>query len=402
MSPAQTSPTTQRLLQAIDGDWITQQAWDLLQIPSVTMDEAPACTFFEEQLRGLGLPVDVRPVSGDGRNNLYARIAGTGGGPTLMLNGHLDTIPLGDAWPPQQKADQLFGRGATDMKGGMAAMLGAARAILDSGVRLQGDLILSAVVGHEETIARKDGPLALIQDIQSGRVAAERILIVEGRDALWVMSMGSMVFTMHLDSDRGGMHTQYVPFSDNPLRHMGDLICAIHAEQRRLDAAARHPLAGAERLDLGAVHGGDYFNRTPTRCTLTGTRRWGPGRNAEQVLAELEHLAHPFAMAGDLSLQVEMEHEREPFETPVDDAAVQAVAAAHTHVYGVSPDVVGLRIVGDANLYVHGCGVPTFYYGPSNETAHADEEWVEVQRLHDAATVYALAAAEYCGLADEA
>ena len=60
-----------------------------------------------------------------------------------------------------------------------------------------------------------------------------------------------------------------------------------------------------------------------------------------------------------------------------------------------------MRIVGDANLYVHGTGVPTFYYGPSNETAHADVEWVEVDRLEWAAQVYALSAADYCGLAGE-
>ena len=392
---------TQRLVAAIDTDWIEEQAWRMLEIPSVTMDEAEVCALFEGQMRDLGLDVDVRPVDDEGRNNLYARIAGQGTGPTLHLNGHLDTIPLGDAWPPERRADRLYGRGATDMKGGMASMLGAAKAIIDSGTRLRGDLVLSAVGGHEETIARKDGPLALIADINSGRIAADRILIVEGRDALWVMSMGSMVFTIHLDSDRGGMHTQYVPFSQNPLRHVGDLLAAIQSHQEHLDATTDHPLAGAERIDVGSVHGGDYFNRTPTRCTLMGTRRWCPGRNAQQVLEEIEALAKPFALAGNLHLTVEMEHEREPFETPREDAAVCAVSHAHEMVTGDQADLVGLRIVGDANLYVHGCSVPTFYYGPSNETAHADTEWVDIKRLHDAAAVYALTAADYCGLAAE-
>ncbi|MBT3341852.1 MAG: M20/M25/M40 family metallo-hydrolase [Gemmatimonadetes bacterium] len=392
------SDTERQLVACIDTDWIADRAWDLLQIPSVTMEEGEVCALFERQLHDLGLKVDVRTVGADGRNNLYARIAGTGDGPTLMLNGHLDTIPLGDAWPPRRTPDQLYGRGATDMKGGMASMLGAAKAILDSGIQLRGDLVLSAVVGHEETIARKDGPLALIDDIKDRRVPADRILIVEGRDALWVMSMGSMVFTITLDSDRGGMHTQYVPFADNPLRHLGELIGAVHAHQQELDATTQHALAGAERIDLGAVHGGDYFNRTPTQCTLTGTRRWCPGRDAAQILEELRSLARPFAEAGQLDLRVEMEHEREPFETPAEDAAVQAVAAAHSLISGDAPDVVGMRIVGDANLYVHGCAVPTFYYGPSNETAHADEEWVDIKRMADAACVYALAAADYCGL----
>ena len=79
-------------------------------------------------------------------------------------------------------------------------------------------------------------------------------------------------------------------------------------------------------------------------------------------------------------------------------STVRAVGRAHERVTGEEVELVGLRIVGDANLYVHGAGVPTFYYGPSNETAHADLEWVEVERLARAARVYALAAVDYCGV----
>ena len=93
-----------------------------------------------------------------------------------------------------------------------------------------------------------------------------------------------------------------------------------------------------------------------------------------------------------------MELEREPFETPQDDPLVQAVAQAHVQVTGTSAEYIGMRIVGDANLYVHGTGVPTIYYGPSNETAHADVETVSVERMKKAAQVYALTALEYCGL----
>ena len=387
----------EKIPQAVDGEWVAEQAEKLVEIPSVTLEEREVCRCYEGQLRDLGLEVEVREVA-PRRSNLYARLEGSGEGPTLMLNGHLDTIPVGDCPPCRREDGRIYGRGATDMKGGMAAMLGAARAVLESGTRLKGDLLLTAVVGHEEPEARKDGPLALIEDLNSGRLACDRILIAEGRDALWVMSTGSMVFAISLESDQGGKHTQYVPFGENPIRHLGDLIQRIHQCQLELDAGRTHPLAGPERIDLGMVQAGDYFNRTPLRCTLTGTRRWAPGRTAEEVLAELEDLAAPFARAGGLGLKVEMEHQREPFETPTDDPAVQAAARAHQLVTGKEAEYVGMRIVGDANLYVHGTGIPTFYYGPSNETAHADVEWVEVDRLAEAARVYALTAALYCGV----
>jgi len=387
------------VLDGIDGDWIADLTEEMVRIPSVTMDEREVCVFYEQQLRNLGLDVDVREVT-PGRPNLYACIRGSGAGPTLMLNGHLDTIPNQTDQPCFREGDLLYGRGTTDMKGGMAAILGAARALQGAGVTLAGDLWLTAVVGHEEPEAEKDGPRALIADINEGRIAADRIVIVEGPDALWVMSMGSMVFTITLTPQNGGRHTQYVPFVDNPIRFSGDLVAAILARQAELDAGEVHPLAGAERIDLGILHAGDYFNRTPVSCRFTGTRRWCPGKNADGILQDLRDLVAPIAQAGGMQADVSMEHEREPFETPLDDPIVNAVRDAHRGLFDSDPEEVGKRIVGDANLYVHGSGVPTIYYGPSNETAHADIETVSVTRVVDSARVYALAAMQYCGVAE--
>ena len=120
----------------------------------------------------------------------------------------------------RREEGRIYGRGSTDMKGGMAAMLGAAKALVDSGMQTRGDVWLTAVVGHEETEAQKDGPRALVSDLRDGVLNCDRILIVEGRDALWVMSMGSMVFTIRLTSPAGG--TSYAVCSlwgkSHPLR----------------------------------------------------------------------------------------------------------------------------------------------------------------------------------------
>lgn len=386
-----------RALDLIDPAWIADRALAMVSIPSVTLDEAEVCAWYEARLRELGVEVRRREVT-PGRANLYARIPGTGGGPALALNGHVDTIPIGNAWPPRLEGDSLHGRGATDMKGAMVAILAVARALLASGLRLRGDLWLTAVVGHEEPAAAKDGPRAMIDDLRAGRLACDRILIVEGDEELWTMSMGSAVFTITLESRLGGTHTNFVPFGRNPIRFMGDLIERIRRRQEELDAGQRHPLAGPERIDLGIARAGDYQNRTPLSCELQGSRRWMPGKTARDVVAELEALAAPIAQAGDLGLRVEIEHEREPFETPADDPAVLAVAEAARRVNGVQPTVVGRRIVGDANLYVHGAGIPSFYYGPGYATAHSEDEWVSIDRLGRAARVYLLAAALYCGV----
>ncbi|MGE0716477.1 MAG: M20 family metallopeptidase [Alphaproteobacteria bacterium] len=388
----------QRLFGAIDGEWIARETETMARIPSVTMDEQAVCAHFQGHLEALGLAVDVREVT-PGRNNLYARIPGAGGGPSLALNGHLDTIPIGSAWPCRREGGRLHGRGVEDMKGAMVAMLAAARALKETGTRLKGDLWLTAVVGHEEAEARKDGPRALVDDVKSGRLPCDRILIVEGGQELWVMSMGSAVFSITMDSDKGGSHTNNVAFGDNPIRYMGELIGALHDLQVRLDAGARHPLAGPERIDVGIAQAGDYHNRTPPRVYLEGTRRWMPGRTGADVMAELEAIARPIAEKGGLSLAVTYAMEREPFEVAGDDPAVVAAREAARAVTGKEPGMIGRRIVGDANIYVHGSGVPAFYFGPQYLTAHSDDEWVDIADLETAARVYAATAVRYCGLA---
>ena len=393
------------LKDAVDGEWIARQAQTLVEIPSVTLQEAEVCQYYAAQLRELGFDIDQRRVT-DGRYNIYARLpsytSGAGNGPSLMLNGHLDTIPIGDCVPCRREGDRLYGRGATDMKG--AALMAARQARRAAGAQNsrrhpgRRPLALRHRRPRRTGTAEKDGPLALIKDHKNGRIGGDRILIGEGWNELWVMSMGSMVFTIQLTSPRGGTHTTYVPFGENPIRYLGDLIQRITAYQDQLDAGAAHPLAGPERIDLGMVQAGDYFNRTPLHCSLTGTLRWGPRANAEEILAELRELTAPIAEAGQLELDVTMIHDREPFETPSDDSAVQAVAQAHHFVHGDQAAVTGKRIVGDANLFVNLGGVPSFYYGPSNETAHSDGEWVSLTRLTQAAQVFALSAAAYCGL----
>ena len=383
------------IIKYIDSEWISSVAQELVSVPSVTMEEESICRCFESKLRELGLEVDVREVT-PGRNNLYAKISGEGQGRSLILIGHLDTIPVGSHKDPYVEWDRLYGRGATDMKGGMASMLGAAKAIIESQVKIRGDVWLTAVVGHEEVEAGKDGPKAFIDDINEGRIKGDRILIVEGRDALWVMSMGSLVFTIRLQSLKGGIHTQYVSFEENPINFVGKIISSLRDLQRYFEQHKIHPLAGSERIDIGMIQAGDYFNRTPVECEITGTRRWTAGQSAQEILDELTALVSNACNGSDIDIKVKMEHQREPFEIATDDAAVEAVAAAHNLVTKKDAEYVGMRIVGDANLYVHGCEIPTFYYGPSNETAHSDIEWVSLDRLKSAASVYALSAVQYC------
>ena len=213
------------------------------------------------------------------------------------------------------------------------------------------------------------------------------------------MSMGSANFAIHLHSDSGGTHTDNTPFERNPICFLGKLIGRVDAKQRELDEGLSHPLAGHERIDLGIVQAGDLYNRTPARCTMVGTRRWAPGKTVADIRRELAELVEPIAAAGNLKAEIVIEQEREPFETPAEHPAVMATRRAAECVMDCSPCVIGRRVVGDANIYVNGAGIPAYYFGPMNDSLHSDHEWVSIKQITECAKIYLGTALGFCGVA---
>jgi acetylornithine deacetylase/succinyl-diaminopimelate desuccinylase-like protein len=385
-----------RALAQIDREALAQDCLDFLAVRSETGQEGPGAAYLAALLRRSGWHVSLDEVA-PGRPNVAAHLPGRGGGRSLLFNGHVDTIPIGESWPPRREGDWLYGRGAEDMKGGLVAMVHAVRALERAGVRLQGDLWLTGVVGHETPVGKKEGPLRLIERIRAGDLRPDAILIVEGPCAIWRASLGSAIFTLTLDADRPPVHTLKVPYRDNPARALRHVIDALDALDARLAQRPPHALAGPDQINVGIVAAGDYPNRLPVRLRVTGTRRWGPGQTAESVREELAEVAEGIALATSLRCTVELDGAREPFEVPAADALVGALRRAAHHVAGRPPAEIGLPLVGDASLYVDALGITAIYYGPAYDTAHSDAERVSVDQLLRVAQVYALAALNYCG-----
>jgi acetylornithine deacetylase/succinyl-diaminopimelate desuccinylase-like protein len=391
----------QDILRHLDAEAIAADLLEFLRVRSETGAEGPGSLFLADLLRRLGFEAELDPFLPD-RPNVYARIRGTDpGAPALLFNGHTDTIPVGVSDPPAREGEWVVGRGAEDMKGGLVAMAHAAAALRRAGVRLRGDLWLTGVVGHETPVGKKEGPRRLIRLLRDGTIRADAIVIVEGPCAVWAASLGSTVFTITLRSPKGPIHTLHVPYRENPAFWLGTLLQRLGELDARFEAGAVHPLCGRERINVGTVHGGDYMNRLPTPITVSGQRRWLPGQTAAGVLAELEALCAELAEASALELEVALDGQREPFETPREHRVVRALDGAVRTVRGEPVEVIGMALVGDANLYANDGGVPTVYYGPAYQTAHSDHERVAVPQLLHCAQVYALAALEFCGAAPQ-
>jgi acetylornithine deacetylase/succinyl-diaminopimelate desuccinylase-like protein len=390
-----------RVLDEIDAGRIARDALAFVSVPSETGREGPGSLFLAELLRREGFEPTLDEVEPD-RPNVYARLGGRGApqaGPALLLNGHTDTIPIGASDPPGREGEWIVGRGAEDMKGGLTAMVHAAGALRRAGAPLAGDVWLTGVVGHETPVGKKEGPRRLIRRLREGAIRADAILIVEGPCAVWSASLGSAVFEITIESERGPIHTLHVPYAENPALWLGKLLTRLGEHDAALAARPHHPLCGRERLNVGTVHGGDYMNRLPTPIRVSGQRRWAPGTSATEVLAELQALCDSLDAPPGIRFTVRLEGEREPFETPREHPLVRALESAAVQAGGPAAQVIGMPLVGDANLYANEARVPTVYYGPEYRTAHSDRERVLVSRLAHCARVYALAALAFCGRA---
>ena len=387
------------LIALIDREAVARDTLEFVRVESETGTEGPGSEFFAELLKREGLEPVLDHFEPE-RPNVYAKLEGVepDDGRALMLNGHVDTVPIGVSEPPALDDEWVVGRGAEDMKGGLVAIAHAASAIKRSGLRLAGDLTLSGVVGHETPIGQKEGPDRIIQLMRDGELAADAIVIAEGPKAIWAASAGCTGFTLTVSNPRGMIHNLYAPYDENPARWIGEALRAFETWEDEFRSATPSPLTGREQVNVGILQAGDYVNRLPTPASVIGTHRWQPGTELAQVQARYEELCAELAGWAGLDVKVSFMGGRDPFETPAGDPVIKALEAGSRKVLGQEAEIIGMQLVGDASLFANEIPVPSAYFGPGHGTAHSDHERIRIDDLVDAARVYALAAVEYCGL----
>jgi acetylornithine deacetylase len=320
-----------------------------------------------------GLDVEViEPVPG--RPSVIAIARGTGGGRSLLLNAHLDTVgteAMESPFDARIEDGRLVGRGSYDMKGALAAaMLALADA---AAMGLAGDVILTAVADEEVASL---GTEAVLE-----RVAADAAIVCEPTE-LQVAIAHRGFAGFEIETHGVAAHGSRPDLGVDAITKMGHVLVALEELDRRLQAGRRHPLVGSGSLHASLIEGGQEFSSYPERCLLTGERRTLPGETAGEIEAELR------AAAGDADVRLLVS--RAPFEIDERHELVHAVAtAAHTS------GVVGLPFWTDAAL-VAAAGIPTVLFGPVGEGAHAAVEWVDLDSLESCREVYVAAAAALC------
>jgi acetylornithine deacetylase/succinyl-diaminopimelate desuccinylase-like protein len=310
---------------------------------------------------------------GDERPSVIARRRGSGGGRSLLLNGHLDTVGVaGMAAPfePRIEDGRLYGRGSYDMKGALAALLVAAA----DATGLRGDVIVTAVADEELASV---GTEAVLE-----RVGADAAIVAEPTElAVAVAHRGFVGF--EIETEGVAAHGSRPDLGDDAIVKMGPILVALEQLGSRLQAGPRHPLAGPGAIHASVIEGGQEMSSFPARCVLLGERRTIPGETVGDVERELLELAGTAA--------VRIVASREPYEAPVDHPFIDLVRRAA----GVE-NVVGAPFWTDAAL-VADAGIPTVLFGPVGEGAHAEVEWVDLASLERLCDVVTRVAADWCG-----
>ena len=380
------------LLGRVDACRLQQLTLALTRIRSYTGDTREVAEAYARHLEEIGLEVEVIREYPNAPS-VVSRLRGSGGGPTLELNGHLDTVPV-DHPAPYVQDGRIFGRGSADMKGGLAAMAEAARIILESGVRLKGDLLLVAHGLHEAPDGHGEDLTGLVRR----GIKGDAVIITEiAADVLPVVGLGLSIFDVTVRRPGEPSHELLTPpGTPHPIRGAVGLVNQIEARHAEL---ARNPLpyVGSESYFLGMVHGGDFFNRWANTCRVVGTRRYGPDTAFADVEAELRGMALRVEMETGCSVELALTRVRDGFRVAETEPIVVALREAYRAVAGRELPLVGSRMVGDAPIFIQEGGVPAVYHGPGGQGAHADLESVPLAELVRAAKVYVLTALDYAG-----
>jgi acetylornithine deacetylase len=309
---------------------------------------------------------------GDERPSVVATRRGLGGGRSLLLNAHLDTVGVaGMAAPhtPRNEDGRLYGRGAYDMKGALAAILLAVADLRD----LRGDVIVTAVADEE---LGSIGTEAVLE-----RVRADAAIVPEPTDLQVAVAHRGFV-GFELETHGVAAHGSRPDLGVDAIVKMGHVLVALEQLDERLQAGVRHPLAGTGSVHASLIEGGQELSSFPARCLLTGERRTIPGETAADVEHELGELA--------ADATVRLIASRDPYEAPIDHPFVELVA----RVSGAQ-ELVGAPFWTDAAL-IAAAGIPTVLYGPAGEGAHAEVEWVDLASLRRVREAIVATATEWC------
>ena len=355
----------------------------LVRIDSVNPDlidgaagEGEIARFVAGWLEEAGLDVEVEEVA-PGRFNAVGIARGSGGGRTLLLNAHMDTVGVGSMerpFEPVVENGRMHGRGSYDMKAGLAAIMLAGADAVRAGLR--GDVIVTAVCDEE------------VASIGTARVAeryrADAAIVSEPTELRLVLAHKGFV-GFEIETRGRAAHGSRPDLGVDAIAHMGHVLVGIESLDARLRAAPTHPVLGSGSLHASVIEGGQEYSSYPERCLLKGERRTIPGETRRAGRGRAARVCWGRSTATCASRSRGSRSRRRPTRRSSSSSP------------GTPPPrrVVGAPYWTDSAL-LSSAGIPTVVFGPAGEGAHAVEEWVDLASAERCVEIYAAVARELC------
>lgn len=381
-------------LDHINMDYCSRLLREMVSIPSVIGEEKELAEYLASELEALGLRTQFQVVE-EGRLNVIAHWSSRRPGPMLMLNGHLDTVPVCEGWTkdpfrPIVEGGRLYSLGALDMKGGLACLLTALKALVEAEPPIGGSIAYTAVVGEE---AYSKGAKALLKT-EVGR--ADAVIIGEsysglGERAIPLGITGKMLYDILV---KGRAAHAFRPKEGiNAIEEAAKILSNLHRLELR-----EHPRFGRGNLCTLKIEGGYkvYSVVVPDRCRIEVNRLLVPGETVNSALEDMRRLIN------SLSLKAEVEVDTKPpryeaFEMSPHEPILEAFKEAFKEVHGREPEFQYSKSITDANVFTGEGRIPSVHYGPGGGGAHQADEYIILATLRPTVEVYLRTILNYLG-----
>jgi acetylornithine deacetylase len=421
--PSALAPAARAAADAVDAAALVDDLRDLVRTRSVTGDEDAIAARLADRLEALGLAVEVFhpdpaairedpawPGEEVARSSLPVVIGrvGPGGGTRLVLSGHTDVVPTGDPatwsadpWSGEVRDGELLGRGSCDMKGGVAAILGAVRALRETGAlaRLRGELVVALVPSEE------DGGQGTLAAIRAG--ATGDACIIPEPSSLDVVIAHAGAITFRLTVPGRAAHASRRLEGVSALDNLGDLVRALEADEARRNGEETEPLMTALGLPyptiIGTVAGGEWASTVMDRVVAEGRYGVRLGQAPDEAADELRACiaaacdAHPFLREHPATVEITGARFASA-QVPAGHALPRSLAATAEAVTGRRPALRGVPYGADMRLFVGVGETPCVIFGPGDvRLAHGADERVPLAEVEACARVLAAWVADELG-----
>lgn len=368
----------QNLQGCISIESLTENLWRLVNIPSPTGREQKAALLFAELLKSSGAAVEVDdsiPQS----PNIIGRLKGRRKGRIIQLAGHIDHIDIPHP-KPKREPGIISGRGAADMKNGLAGILEIVKLMSENDCDFPGEILVTVYGLHEAPDGNSAGLLNLIDK----GVKGDSAIIFEGPDdRAAIMANGMSIWNLTIRHEQPACHelcvgTDRTGLSETVAKAIEGL---LQKNRRLLNDPNPFPLLGPESLFIGQVHYGDFYNRVPETAFMQGTRRWHPDKTFKQIKNDFDALINNLPLENKICVDRNWTYVGDSYEISETEPIVKSFTSAFESVHNKICPIAGHGSVTDACRLVRQAKIPAVLCGFGTETGHADYEFVTIEKL---------------------